>query len=144
MSLKRLRIFWPWPVCLSRDAVLRVLELLYERQGESLPQHPEFARGQLRQIFSRWDVRPLQDLGQRGDRFGPPSSAKQHRAGAPRLDSTLLSLPCRLQPQAGELGVGGSGLRVAVGLGIDEHLLGNPNEFARGGHDGDIAILAVE
>ena len=53
MFLKQLRIFWLYPVRLSRDAALGVLELHHEGKGEGLPQHPEFAHGQLRQTFGR-------------------------------------------------------------------------------------------
>ena len=108
MFLKRLRIFCLCPVRRSRDAALGVLELRHERQGEGLAQHPEFARGQLRQIFGRWDTSTLQDLGQRGDRFSPQPSAKRRRADTPCHDSTLLALPRGLQPEASELGLGGT------------------------------------
>jgi hypothetical protein len=122
---------------------LRVLDLLHERQGESLPQHAEFASGKLRETFSRRDLSTLQDLRERGDGFDPQPTAKKRRAHAPGYDSTLLALPGGCEPQTGKLGLRGRGLCVPVRLLSHEHLPGDHHEFASGSHDGHIAILAL-
>ena len=129
---------------LSSDAALWMLELLHERQGRGLVQYPEFASGQLRKTFGRWDVRTQQHLRKRGDGLSLQSAAKKRRADTPCYDSALLSLPSGLEPQTGELGLGGARLRIPIGLGIDEQLPGNPDEVARGRHDGHVAIFAPE
>jgi len=95
-----------------------VFDLLHDSQRERFAQDPQLTRGQLRKTFGRRDARTPQDLGQRGEWFGPSPAAKRGWAYAAWDHPTLQFLSRCLEPEAGELGVGGTGLAVAVGLSL--------------------------